>query len=118
MTSQYAHPVPAVHPWNDGAGWKTDGPAGEGLLWLVEVVEPDPREGTTDVYVVADTVEVNNGRLELSLRARPEELEGHLPPRIGFRCFAPGVWREYHLVSNAQAIAEHTAEMFSEGEQP
>ena len=114
MTSQYEHPIPALRAWNDGAGWKTEGPPGEGLTWLVEVVEPDPREGTYDVYVVADIVEVNEGRLELSLRARTGELEANIPPRIAFKCFAPGVWREYHLVSSPHAIAEHAAEMFKE----
>ena len=114
--SQYAHPIPSVRPWNDGAGWRVDSVPGEGLLWLVEMFRPDPREGTEDVYVVADTVEVNNHRLEFSLRARPDELGNHIPPTISVRVFAPGTWREYHLITDAKVIAEHTAEMFKEDE--
>lgn len=114
MVSQYAHPIAAVRPWNEGAGWKVDGPVGEGLLWLVEIAHPDPREGTCDAYFVADTVEVNDGRLELSLHARPGELEGNITPRISVRVLAPGVWRDYHLVTDAVVIAQHTAELFKE----
>ena len=113
MISQYPHPIPLVRPHNS-SGWRTEGTVGEGLVWLVEVVEPDPREGTKDVYVVADNVEVNDGRLELSLKSRPQEFGAGNAPVLFVRVFAPGVWREYHLVAEAPAIAQHTAEMFKE----
>ena len=116
MTSQYPHPIPLVRPWNDGNGWKVDTTPGEGLVWLVEVAHPDPREGTYDVYVIADTVEVNEGRLEMALRARPQEFTGHIPATLYTRTFAPGVWREYHLIPDAKAVAQHSAEMFKDGD--
>ena len=114
MTSQYPYPVPLVRPWNDGKGWKTSTTSGEGLVWLVEVAYPDPRDGTHDQYVIADTVEINDGRLEFSLKARPQEFGSGVAHSLFVRTFAPGVWREYHLVADAKAIAQHTAEMFKD----
>lgn len=115
MRSEYPHPIAQVRQWNDGAGWRTDAIAGEGLVWLVEKTEPDPRDGTRDVYIIADTVELNEGRLELSLRGHP--VGQGLPPVVFTRTFAPGVWREYHLVTDAKVIAEHTAELFKEDDE-
>lgn len=133
MTSQYAHPVPAVRDFFDGAGWKTacENPS-EGLLWVVRTQETIDRrnneerqiayelmEGVrrpdlmvpptlADEYVLADRVELHEGHLKFSL--------GTPQHNVAVKVYAPGYWREFHLLGDAKEMASRTATMLKEDE--
>lgn len=133
--SEYAHAYPAVKGHYDGNGWRTDVPAGnsEGLLWVVRtqetidqrnneerqiaheimegIREPDdpvitPTHG--DEYVLADRVELREGHLIFEL--------GTPQHNVAVKVYAPGYWREFHLLGDAKEMASRTATMLKEDE--
>lgn len=129
--SEYANAYPAVRDFFDGAGWKSDSSnPGEGLLWVVRTQESIDRrnneerqiayelmEGTrnpstvipptlADEYVVADRLELREGHLVFSL--------GSSQHNVAVKVYAPGYWREFHLLSEPKEIARRTATMLRE----
>lgn len=132
--SEYAHAYPAVKGHYDGNGWRTDVPAGnsEGLLWVVRTQETIDRRNhdeavlldsltrgaasseavnppvLADEYVLADRVELREGHLIFELGT-----PGH---NVAVKVYAPGYWREFHLLGDAREMASRTATMLKEDE--
>lgn len=136
MVSQYAHPHPAVKRFFEGNGWKTDAPSGkgEGLLWVVRTQEAidgyrneelrvlreyeagalDSSKASlpsdyADEYVLADRVELRDGTLIFEL--------GTPQHNVAVKVYAPGYWREFHLLGDAEEMARHTATMLRDDDE-